>query len=71
VDDEDAIAAGRHRLLPVFYQPLRQTEGLLRSIIDILMTDIAIPDHATLTRREDRLTILPERIHQSGYKANT
>jgi hypothetical protein len=44
---------------------------LLRSIIDILMIDIAIPDHATLTRREDRLTILPERIHQSGYKANT
>jgi hypothetical protein len=28
----------------VFHQPLRQTEGLLRSIADILGVDIAIPD---------------------------
>ena len=35
----------------VFHQPLRQTEGLLRSIADMLDVDIAIPDHTTLSRR--------------------
>jgi Transposase DDE domain len=34
----------------VFHQPLRQTEGLLRSIADVLKLDIAIPDHTTLSR---------------------
>jgi hypothetical protein len=29
----------------VFHQPLRQTEGLLRSIADVLGVDIAIPAH--------------------------
>ena len=28
----------------VFHQPLRQTEGLLRSIADVLRVNIAIPD---------------------------
>jgi hypothetical protein len=35
----------------VFHQPLGQTEGLLRSIADVLGVDIAIPDHTTLSRR--------------------
>ncbi len=35
----------------VFHQPLRQTEGLLRSIADVLKIDIAIPDHTTLSPR--------------------
>jgi hypothetical protein len=35
----------------VFHQPLRQTEGLLRSIADVLGIAIAIPDHTTLSRR--------------------
>jgi hypothetical protein len=35
----------------VFHQPLRQTEGLLRSIADVLGISIAIPDHTTLSRR--------------------
>jgi hypothetical protein len=42
----------------VFHQPLRQTEGLLRSIADVLGVDIAIPDHTTLSRRGGGLTIL-------------
>jgi hypothetical protein len=46
----------------VFHQPLRQTEGLLRSIADVLEIDIAIPDHTTLSRRGVGLTILPNRI---------
>jgi hypothetical protein len=35
----------------VFHQPLRQTEGLLRSIADVLEINIAIPDHTTLCGR--------------------
>ena len=35
----------------VFHQPLRQTEGRLRSIADVLGISIAIPDHTTLSRR--------------------
>jgi hypothetical protein len=35
----------------VFHQPLRQTDGLLRSIPTLLDIDIAIPDHTTLSRR--------------------
>ncbi|MGH7160741.1 MAG: transposase, partial [Acetobacteraceae bacterium] len=35
----------------VFHQSLRQTEGLLGSIADMLDLDIAIPDRTTLSRR--------------------
>ena len=43
----------------MFHQPLRQTEGLLRSIADLLKIDIAItiPDHTILSRRGAGLTI--------------
>jgi hypothetical protein len=46
----------------VFHQPLRQTEGLLRSIADLLGVDIAIPDHTTLSRRSGGLSILLKRV---------
>jgi len=49
----------------VFHQPLRQTEGLLRSIADVLGVDIAIPDHTTLSRRGVGLIVLPRDIHRS------
>jgi hypothetical protein len=49
----------------VFHQPLRQTEGLLRSIAHVLKIDIAIPDHTTLSCRSGGLTILPRRIHRT------
>jgi hypothetical protein len=44
----------------VFHQPLRQTEGLLRSIADVLGVSISMPDHTTLSRRGGGLTILPK-----------
>jgi len=49
----------------VFHLPLRQTEGLLRSIADVLKIDIAIPDHTTLSRRGGGLTILPKRVDRT------
>ena len=44
----------------VFHQPLRQTEGMLRSIVEVLKVDIAVPDHTTLSRRSGGVTILPK-----------
>ena len=49
----------------VFHQPLRQTEGMLRSIAAVLGVDIAIPDHTTLSRRGGGLTILPNRVDRN------
>ena len=49
----------------VFHQPLRQTEGLLRSMAGVVKIDIAIPDHTTLSRRGVGLTILPKRIDRN------
>jgi transposase len=49
----------------VFHQPLGQTEGLLRSIADVLGVDFAIPDHTTLIRRGGGLTILLKRLDRA------
>ena len=39
----------------VFHLPLRQTEGFLRSLAQLLEVDLPIPDHTTLSRRLKRL----------------
>jgi len=39
----------------VFHLPLRQTEGFLRSLAELLEVDLPIPDHTTLSRRLKRL----------------
>jgi len=48
----------------VLHQPLRQTEGALRSIAEMLGVDIKIPDHTTFSRRGGGLTILPKRLER-------
>jgi hypothetical protein len=35
----------------VFHLPLRQTEGFLRSLAQLLEIKLPIPDHTTLSRR--------------------
>jgi len=35
----------------IFHLPLRQTEGFLRSLADLLEVDLPVPDHTTLSRR--------------------
>ena len=42
-----------------FHLPLRQTEGFLRSLADILEVEIPIPDHTTLSRRLKTLGEIP------------
>ncbi len=52
-----AIATGL-TLRAVFRLALRQTEGLIGSIIRLLGLDLAIPDHSTLSRRAETLEIV-------------
>jgi hypothetical protein len=41
----------------VFRQPLRQTQGLMRSIAKLLGVEIAVPDFSTLSRRGNGLMV--------------
>jgi hypothetical protein len=44
-------------LRTVFRLPLRQTEGLVASILALLGLDLAVPDHSTLSRRAETLEV--------------
>jgi hypothetical protein len=41
----------------VFRLALRQTEGLIGSILQLLGLDLAVPDHSTLSRRAETLEV--------------
>lgn len=41
----------------VFNQPLRQTEGLMTSLLKLLNVDLPVPDHTTLSRRCGNLVV--------------
>jgi Transposase DDE domain len=49
----------------VFRLALRQTEGLIRSILRLLGLDLAVPDHSTLSRRAETLEV-PRPCSSSG-----
>ena len=38
--------------------PLRQTEGFLRSIFELMNVTLDVPDHTTISRRSARLAVL-------------
>jgi hypothetical protein len=44
-------------LRTVFRLALRQTEGLVGSVIGLLGLDLAVPDHSTLSRRAKTLAV--------------
>jgi hypothetical protein len=44
-------------LRAVFRLALRQTEGLIRSILALLGLDLAVPDHSTMSRRAETLKV--------------
>jgi hypothetical protein len=52
-------------LRAVFRLALRQTEGLIRSILRLLGLDLAVPDHSTLSRRAETLEV-PRPCSSSG-----
>jgi transposase len=45
----------------VFRQPLRQTEGLMASIFELLGVDLKAPDHSTVSRRAMNLKAISNR----------
>ncbi len=53
-------------LRAVFRLALRQTEGLIGSIIRLLGLDLAVPDHSTLSRRAETLEVPRPRSSTSG-----
>jgi len=46
-----------HTLRLVYKQPLRQTEGLMESIAQLMNLDLAVPDHTTLSRRSSTVKL--------------
>jgi hypothetical protein len=46
-----------HILRLVYKQPLRQTEGFIKSIVTLLHLDLIVPDHTTLSRRARKISI--------------
>ncbi|WP_242693463.1 transposase, partial [Sabulibacter ruber] len=45
-------------LRAVFHQPLRQTEGLVASLLALMGLDLPVPDHTTLSRRARTLVLV-------------
>jgi len=53
-------------LRALFRLALRQTEGLIGSVIRLLGLDLAVPDHSTLSRRAETLEVPRPRSSASG-----
>jgi hypothetical protein len=53
-------------LRAAFRLALRQAEGLIGSIIDLLGLDLAVPDHTTLSRRAETLKVPRPRPRKDG-----
>ena len=50
----------------VFWVPVRQAEGFLRSVLSLMGVDLAAPDHTTLSRRSQSLAVEFRRIPSRG-----
>jgi hypothetical protein len=48
----------RRRVRAVFHLGLRQTEGLIGSIVRLLGLNLSIPDHSTLSKRAETLVLM-------------
>ena len=53
-------------LKAVFHLALRQTEGLIGSVIGLLGLDLAVPDHSTLCRRAETLEVPRPKPRRDG-----
>jgi len=58
-------------LWAVFRLALRQTEGLVGSIIALLGLDLAVPDHAMLSRRAETLQLPRPKLHRDCKAPST
>jgi hypothetical protein len=46
--------------------PLRQTEGFMRSLMEVMKLDLAVPDHTTLARRRRTVDVQHLRLPRKG-----
>jgi Transposase DDE domain len=53
-------------LRAVFHQPLRQTEGLVGSLLELMGLDLPVPNHSTLSRRSRTLAVASQAWRTSG-----
>ncbi|CAO3429859.1 hypothetical protein [Azospirillum endophyticum] len=53
-------------LRAVFRLPLRQTEGLVGSIVRLVGVELAVPDHSTLSRHAQTLRLSSEPVSSGG-----
>ena len=49
----------------VYRLPLRQTQGLIRSISKLMLLEISVPDFSTLSRARGRGLSLPAKAQKS------
>ena len=50
----------------MFRLALRQTEGLIGSVLQLLGLDLPVPDHSTLSRRAETLEVPRPRRRSDG-----
>ena len=50
----------------LFHLPLRQAEGFMESIFQLMKVDLPIPDHTTLSRRSRKLDIKIKKPSSDG-----
>ena len=53
-------------LKAVYHQTLRGTQGLLRSVLDLMRMPLPVPDYSTLCRRAQRLNVPLGDVAASG-----
>jgi hypothetical protein len=58
---ETSLTLGAVRRLP-----LRQTEGFVRSLMEVTKLDLAVPDHTTLARRRQTVEVQHRRWPRRG-----
>lgn len=50
----------------IFHQPLRQTQGFVRSLLGLMGLELPVPDFSTLSRRAIGLSVVDDRPQSSG-----
>jgi hypothetical protein len=50
----------------IFHQPLRQTQGLVRSLLGLMGMELPVPDFSTLSRRAIGLSVVDDMPQSSG-----
>jgi IS5 family transposase len=63
-DYTDTAIVTMATLQEVYHLPLRQTEGLMISILELIKLELPVPDYSTLSRRRVRVQLEPPRVRR-------